>query len=266
MVSIYNLVGWPHYPLFLDMLGDDAAFPRRDGVYYSDISTAQNYVLYRRRLSRLNPALPWANPTFYPDAMVSSRKAKLRAHVVELQNPKDSKFSKSKVPPEVLLLVVDHLSDVDMLSLRASCRGFHALLFAKTSTVLSEKDKDEVALRLHVDRFQQLAKVERGLGARETKYRLCSACLDLHSTSHFAASELAKGPHKRLCLGSTAKLRICEHISFSFQELFKRCQDPRYFDEDFSQCHTGVTRLRCYAGGRVELTRVFCISIPRASF
>lgn len=78
----------------------------------------------------------------------------------------------------------------------------------------------------------------------------CSGCQIQHPRSAFSPPELAKLPEKRLCKGLEGKLRLCEHISFSFQDLHslltkiddKQCPHSEFLCEAHSSLPLGVYR------------------------
>lgn len=152
-------------------------------------------------------------------------------------------FSLGKLPPEVVRVIAMHLDNVTTQCLRNVFR--HSKAYYKDRhfvPTLSEKKQLEAIARR--DNFRDMVMVERSqsspsplrphlprplkshphllhiLQQYNNLSRCCSACQDMHQSCFFREAELLKTPEARKCQGSERKLKLCQHKSFTFVEIY----------------------------------------------
>jgi len=110
-------------------------------------------------------------------------------------------------------------SDIDIFSLRLSCRALYTLLHdtkppydVDQSTILDLKN---TLLR---ESFLRGCDLERVIDVREN-FAMCHFCRASHPRQAFTSQELAKPPEKRSCYCKSGAIWLCPHQSYKFEEL-----------------------------------------------
>jgi hypothetical protein len=150
----------------------------------------------------------------------------------------------SELPVELLLKITDQLPMVSQVCLALSCKPFLELL-GGPKVIL---DRSELHHPLHpvrpfrtpwrLDAFETPRwKLLRCL--EDSRWRLCSGCLELHPVSEFSSSELAKHTEERTCMFGTSVglVYLCPCISMTFRDKLKLVErlDGTLTSEDYSR-------------------------------
>jgi len=126
-----------------------------------------------------------------------------------------------RIPIELVQMIAVYLDGADFISIRASCRNMRSIVYSGVDGHTPQRtlrDRAEFAARLYVDRYSKMAKAEQ-MATLPRKRLLCSFCLLTHPKSAFQATELAKTPYERQCIGTKVVFRACKHKTFTYMEL-----------------------------------------------
>ncbi|KAK8247037.1 hypothetical protein HDK90DRAFT_506742 [Phyllosticta capitalensis] len=129
------------------------------------------------------------------------------------------------LPPELVLMINDHLSVVSCLSLAATCKDMQQLL--RPSTERADFTSREMFL-VHLETDMLSRAVEHERSGEFEDMRACTGCKKLHHRSSFSAVQLFQQPRKRLCRGSEAAFQLCKHTTMSWDSL-KEPQFSRFY-------------------------------------
>jgi hypothetical protein len=150
--------------------------------------------------------------------MFSARRRKAadkEAKEVEIRNFRLSLLH--RLPPELILCILDHVEGVDALSFYLSCRRYAFLMKPELKSRMSKSDKKELKERLGRDRYSKLAEAESS-DVASLKKLLCMRCRSSHPQSMFHESEMIQSPHVRCCNGIKNVFRACPHLELTFDE------------------------------------------------
>jgi hypothetical protein len=138
------------------------------------------------------------------------------AKEVEIRNSRISCLH--RLPPELILCILDHMEGVDALSFHLSCRRYAFLMKPELKSKMTKNDKKELKERLGSDRYSKLAEAESSDVANLERL-LCSRCRYSHPRSMFRESEILQSPHIRCCNGVKNVFRACPHLELTFDEV-----------------------------------------------
>ncbi|KAK7533946.1 uncharacterized protein J3D65DRAFT_678941 [Phyllosticta citribraziliensis] len=168
------------------------------------------------------------------DDLAKATRALRRFH---FDDPRD-KLPLGEFPREIVRQIGDHLPVDSLLSLAATCKNLKRLLRPVTKHLEVDRTSRQTFARfLERDAISRTAARERA--SVHDYMRACSACMKLHHVVDFSATQLLQSPKTRKCRGQEAVLRLCEHMTVSWEFLRKS-------EMDWSQiCHDFGCMLRC---------------------
>ena len=123
------------------------------------------------------------------------------------------------LPVEIFHDVVGRLSDIDVFSVRLSCRHFYTLLSdRKPPSTIDQHTVLDLKNMLLRESFQRGCDFERA-GELRNSIAMCSLCQQSHSRKAFTVEELARPPESRVCYCKTGAIQLCAHSAYSFTKL-----------------------------------------------
>jgi hypothetical protein len=177
------------------------------------------------------------------------RKADKEAKQVEIHNSRSSRHN--RLPPELILFILEHIQGVDVLSFHFSCRRYALLMKPELKSSMTEDEKGELKQRMERDRYFKLAEAEcPNVGSLVNL--LCLRCRSSHPRSMFRDSEILQSPHVRWCNAARNVFRVCPHLMLTFDEL-KAVLVPR------ARALCPLSRIRCSLNPR-------CYSWPAPNY
>ncbi len=159
-----------------------------------------------------------------------------------------------RLPAELLHHVSAYLSVAERRALRLAIYGL-----SSTARFSGTKDDwKEFHGLLKRGRFLTACRVERA-GNVHSSHLMCSGCMTSHERTLFSPSQrLAAGEH-RVCIGREGRAFLCEHISFTFDEMQQRKEDTQSFFRGVLCCDSShydgdVFAVRAFTCGRLILS------------
>ena len=154
-----------------------------------------------------------------------------------------------KLPLELILEIVSHLTPVDITSWCYTCRQFNQILdspevIRKLPKYRRKDEDDQFSGSLHLPYCNRrllaahvdlLCLLDRD-GKLSSHKAICYACSNTHDKSAFTPESLDKVNTERKCLGVTGRVWICPHFSLSFEQIlsldYEQNRSPSGFCED----------------------------------
>ncbi|KAF1927698.1 uncharacterized protein M421DRAFT_173322 [Didymella exigua CBS 183.55] len=153
-----------------------------------------------------------------PPTLHRRKKATELASALEVYNLHFSHLH--KLPWELILKIVTHISSVDQIIFKMSCRRYNFVNGFVDVLWITPAEKKDMRRRLKRDTFGALAALEP-LNAGLLSEMLCGSCKMLHPRSSFTAPEACKPTHRRKCIGAAGTFHFCEHWILDFEALHK---------------------------------------------
>jgi hypothetical protein len=176
-----------------------------------------------------------------------------------------------RLPWELILEIVEHMTPVDRIVFRMSCRR-HAVIDGFIRELqITEVERRDLNRRLERDRYDVLAALEPP-NAHLLGSMLCSTCKISHSSWDFTEIEAEKPTRQRKCRGAVNTFRLCPHQILDFETLRKRrldradnelpdiaCRECYYRTATYTPLYTSINRTK---SGEVH---TFCMILNQAS-
>lgn len=193
-------------------------------LYFVNVSNP--IVLILARFPPVMPCLPFLGlrrhlRLIWSLLMLPSSKADRLRHI-ELQRLDRKNLTHSPLyglPHELTLNIVNYLSTVEILTLRATTKKFHQLL--RNPENIDETEKRRFLNLFSKSLFDRDCRLERA-GELQSGTAVCGRCIETHSSSYFTAEQLSLNPEIRACIGWTRVFRICPHRAFPLAELQRK--------------------------------------------
>lgn len=122
-----------------------------------------------------------------------------------------------RLPPELQFLVADFLSPTSHISLRLTGRHFYHLLPNPVDIDPIEARKFEI-LKFN-DNYNWNLRREAAFGIDNVDKITCNKCKILHEKNMFSPQQIKGIKEGRVCKGGENVLWICQHLSFSYDEV-----------------------------------------------
>jgi len=143
-----------------------------------------------------------------------------------------------KLPPELLFLIQECLSNPEIMALRAASRKFLHTFEAPKASYFDRRKFNEVVRR---GRFREICQRERD-GQLRASHLVCSICMASHPEHLFSPSEYAKVPEQRICLGTRGVIEVCRHIRVNYSGLtispINFVCNRRHYSVSPGECHS----------------------------
>ncbi|OCL04132.1 hypothetical protein AOQ84DRAFT_417000, partial [Glonium stellatum] len=120
-----------------------------------------------------------------------------------------------QLPPELLFLIQEYLSNLEIMALRAASRKFLHTFEAPKANCSDTRKFREVVRR---GKFREICQRERD-GHLHASHCVCSICMTIHPKAFFSPSERTRAPERRTCLGTHGVIELCRHIRCNYSGL-----------------------------------------------
>ena len=122
------------------------------------------------------------------------------------------------LPVELLQNILGRLSDIDVFSMRLSCKRLYTLTNRKPPALLEGSTVSSLREMLLRESFRRGCDFEKD-GTLSSSIATCNRCQHSHKKEAFTAGELARPPETRACYCKTGVIQLCIHKTCSFTEL-----------------------------------------------
>lgn len=177
----------------------------------------------------------------------------------------------TKLPDELLFMIIPYLKPADAVCLALSSRELYAKLDYQAvdlrnagaaieySDVLLDHDihavvsqqRFEIADRLDRDRIDKLIALEnegKSQGGRYAGCLACSVCHSLHQDHRFSSVQQRSRADGRVCLAASAKFRVCDHLTMDILDMRAQLRksecDAKYDGKDILCNHKDHSKAR----------------------
>ncbi|KAF2475118.1 uncharacterized protein BDR25DRAFT_300964 [Lindgomyces ingoldianus] len=130
-----------------------------------------------------------------------------------------------QLPAELLLQIGKYLSPDGIFAIRLVSRDLHTTF--EPPLILGPLERDYFRALLRRDLLSWHSRWERFKGLVNLPKAVCSACKFTHPKSQFSLHQLSEQPGLRVCLGAENALKICQHRSFTLNEIRDAWLDNR---------------------------------------